>query len=66
MNFLSLIFRATPLPKLLLLEKWHRGEVRWRKHPLEETPRRGPLEKTSVGVNNAARSESGFGKRPLA
>jgi hypothetical protein len=23
-NFLSLIFRATPLPKLLLLQKWHR------------------------------------------
>lgn len=25
-NFLSLIFRAAPLPKLLLLEKWHRSE----------------------------------------
>jgi len=23
-NFLSLVFRAAPLPKLLLLEKWHR------------------------------------------
>ena len=25
LNFLSLVFRATPLPKLLLLEKWHRA-----------------------------------------
>jgi hypothetical protein len=24
-NFLSLVFRATPLPKLLLLEKWHQS-----------------------------------------
>jgi len=26
MNFITLVFRATPLPKLLLLEKWHRAE----------------------------------------
>ena len=25
-NFLSLVFRATPLPKLLLLEKWHTSQ----------------------------------------
>ena len=27
LNFLSLVFRATPLPKLMLLEKWHKVEM---------------------------------------